>query len=94
MIKDNNIMEWSREVVNHIMRKNDSSKYLYSIRLTFEPNPLNFDGMDDVKIEIMEKKNGSFFLGTEKVYYTNKDYCFGLEEAMADIDKWLATGSQ
>lgn len=78
------LMEWSREVINSLMRKKNDSAYLYNIKITLDPNPLNYDGMDEVLIEIIEINQ---FTKVESIYYSSaKEYCFNLAEAMEKIN--------
>jgi len=83
------ILEWSREIINLIMTAKNDSKYLYSIKITLNPNPLNYDGCDEVLISIFERRNGMRLLG-EKLYFTTT-HCFSLDEAIAQVNKFVAT---
>ena len=45
-----NLMEWSRQIVNKLTKFDTSFKYRVSI--SFDPNPLNYDGIDDYEMEV------------------------------------------
>jgi hypothetical protein len=81
------LMEWSRSIVNALIKRQDHSDYLYRVVLDFNPNPLNFDGMDELSIKIMRRPNSSFFSRTETVYLQTSDHCITLDQAMEEINK-------
>ena len=84
--QDNRIMEWARKIVNTIMRKNKDSKFLYSVRFTIEPNPLNFDGVDKVVAQIIQKNQYTKFTRT---YFLNSDHCFNINDAISEINSFI-----
>jgi hypothetical protein len=84
----NNLMEWSRKVINSIMTKNKDPKYLYEVNIVLKPNPLNYDGMDEVMIEIFQENQFSPLRGRQ-LYKNTKGWCINLEEAMKDIEAQL-----
>ena len=81
------IMEWSRKIINAIMIKKNDNRYLYHIKITFNPNPLNYDGMDKVLMELIEvNQRGK----TDKVLMTTlQSYCFNIEEAVTEMTKLI-----
>lgn len=83
MKDDSKLIEWSRSIVNQLMKNNKDDNYLYSVHINLAPNPLNFDGMDEVSIDIFRenqstKKISCFFLGQK---------CCSLEEAVEDLKR-------
>lgn len=84
-----NIMEWSRQVINTIMTiTNNGHKYLYSIRIVLEPNPLNYDGMDEASIVIMRYNQT---MKSTNLYFTTQSVkeCFNLNEAIIEVNKFV-----
>lgn len=83
---NNNLMEWSRNVVNSIMNMHNDHKYVYFLKFIIEPNPLNFDGMDEITIEIIKKENNS--KSRENLFYKT-DYCVSVDEALVQIEEFV-----
>ena len=78
------LMEWSREIINSLMKKKKDSSYLYNIKITLDPNPLNYDGIDKVLIEIIEINQRTKI---ETMYYsTAKEWCCSLTDAMEKVN--------
>lgn len=50
----NDLIEWSRALINDLMTADKNQDLLYNIIFNLEPNPLNYDGIDDVSIKIMQ----------------------------------------
>lgn len=86
-MKNNEILEWSRSVINKIMEKENNIRYLYYIEIKLCPNPLNYDGMDSVDIKIMKldqkTENSTLWFST--------GFCFNIKEAIERVNKKLKT---
>ena len=81
-------MEWSRKIINSIMTKNKNPNYLYKVNIVLKPNPLDYDGMDQIVIKVFRENQR--VLGRPTIcYLENKKYCFNLDDAMKDIESQL-----
>lgn len=48
-----NHMDMAREIVNVFYRARNRTSEDFAVRVTYEPNPLNFDGMDTVYASVV-----------------------------------------
>lgn len=80
------LLEWSREVINSLMRKKNDSAYLYQMEIVLNPNPLNYDGIDEIIINIIEINQRT---KTKTLFYSTKndEYCSDLERTQELINK-------
>lgn len=87
------VMEWTRTTINSIMIKRNeyNTEWLYHINIVCKPNPLNYDGINEVIIEIIRKSQNT---GNTEVYFTTKDdHCFSILEAMTITSKAIITNA-
>lgn len=71
--------EWSQEIVDHLAKERKYSAYQVQIKLA--PNPLNYDGMDSVEIDLHDSN------GRNKSIITG--YQFNLPEALKNIEQQI-----
>ena len=82
------LMEWSKSIVDALMNKNNIRKGRpYRVKITCDPNPLNFDGMNKVVIEVI--KIHDFSPVDSVLYSTDVEYCFNIEDAVEKVNHWL-----
>jgi hypothetical protein len=82
------LMEWSRGVINSLMEKanNVMADYLFQIKITLNPNPLDYDGIDEVLMEVIEENQS---LKLKKVVFSTKNCC-SINEAQNQINNWAS----
>ena len=88
------IMEWSRKTINSIMKQRNehNSRWLYHINVICNPNPLDYDGMDEVVTEIIRKDQSDKANRTTSVFFTTKsNYHFNISEAVAEVNNFVIT---
>jgi len=47
------IMEWSRNLINRLMTKDNDLNILYKLQFDVKPNPLDYDGIDEISLKIL-----------------------------------------
>ena len=87
-----NIMELSRQIVEVFYRKREKTED-YVVRIEVDPNPLDFDGMDEVLATVVRKdriRGGTLPLWkaeyAETVVQTS-GVCHSVEEALTRLAK-------
>jgi hypothetical protein len=80
------LMEWARETCNSLMNKNDAT-HIYNIQITLKPNLLNFDGCDEVRMEIIQTNQR--WKTTKILHSTASNYSFTIDEAMEKMRKFV-----
>ncbi len=86
-------MELSREIVNSYYRQREASED-YVVRVEFAPNPLNYDGMDEVSACVIKKERrpDSLFPAVEnETVMTRVSGAFSLEEALTELHTAVGT---
>jgi len=73
------LTEWAQEVVDELAKKREYSAY--EVRLTLTPNPINYDGIDQVKIELYDKNS--------RFHNIRNSLSFNLKDALHEIHKNL-----
>lgn len=52
-------MEWSRNLINRLMTKDNNLNILYKLQFDVEPNPLDYDGIDEISLKIFRINQNS-----------------------------------
>lgn len=84
-------MEWSRDIVNTLMKRKNDLKYLYHTQISYRPNPIGangeeYDGCDEISIEVIEEDQ----FAHDEWNLLESTACFTLEEAMQEITKQVS----
>ena len=85
-MKNQNILEWSRKIVNELITANNSLTYLYTVSFIIEPNPLDYDGCDSVSILILEINQKTKAV---KQYFKTEKYLSSIDEAVKETEDFL-----
>jgi hypothetical protein len=73
------LTDWAQDVVDELAKKKTSSAY--EVRLTLSPNPINYDGVNQVKIELYDRNS--------KYNNIKNAFSFDLKEALKEIGEKL-----
>ena len=94
-LKTPDLMEWSRKIVERLLKCDH--EYQYRVVVSFNPNPFNYDGVDDYSVEIHKLKRRKDWLESGIDYdsqkllssdiYLAKDHFEQISEQVEDLEK-------
>lgn len=81
-----NPMEVSRQIVNVFYKRREKVED-YVVRLDFAPNPLNYDGCDQVSASVvrLDRISDDFNVPKAETVVLTHDYAWTIEEALTKL---------